>query len=44
MKECNYQKFKVIDLFCGGDEAACGLRKAGIDVIAGMDFDGNAKL
>ena len=31
--------FKAIDFFCGGG-MTCGLRQAGIDVIAGVDFDG----
>lgn len=36
-------RFKAIDFFCGGGGMTCGLRQAGIDVIAGVDFDGNAK-
>ena len=36
-------KFKAIDFFCGGGGMTCGLRQAGIDVIAGVDFDKNAK-
>lgn len=43
MKKCNGQKFKAIDFFCGGGGMTCGLRQAGIDVIAGVDLDGNAK-
>ncbi len=39
----NGNKFKAIDFFCGGGGMTCGLRQAGIDVIAGVDFDGNAK-
>ena len=35
--------YKAIDFFCGGGGMTCGLRQAGIDVIAGVDFDGNAK-
>ena len=31
--------FKAIDFFCGGGGMTCGLRQAGIDVIAGVDFD-----
>lgn len=30
---------KAIDFFCGGGGMTCGLRQAGIDVIAGIDFD-----
>lgn len=31
--------FKAIDFFCGGGGMTCGLRQAGIDVVAGVDFD-----
>lgn len=34
---------KAIDFFCGGGGMTCGLRQAGIDVIAGVDFDIDAK-
>lgn len=37
------KSFKAIDFFCGGGGMTCGLRQAGIDVIAGVDFDKNAK-
>lgn len=36
-------KYKAIDFFCGGGGMTCGLRQAGINVIAGVDFDKNAK-
>ncbi len=36
----NNKKHKAIDFFCGGGGMTCGLRQAGIDVIAGVDFDG----
>ncbi len=36
----NGNKFKAIDFFCGEGGMTCGLRQAGIDVIAGVDFDG----
>lgn len=36
-------RFKAIDFFCGGGGMTCGLRQAGIDVVAGVDFDKNAK-
>ncbi len=36
----NDKKHKAIDFFCGGGGMTCGLRQAGIDVIAGVDFDG----
>lgn len=32
--------FKAIDFFCGGGGMTCGLRQAGIDVIAGVDYIG----
>ena len=35
------QIYRAIDFFCGGGGMTCGLRQAGIDVIAGVDFDGN---
>jgi DNA (cytosine-5)-methyltransferase 1 len=34
---------RAIDFFCGGGGMTCGLRQAGIDVIAGVDFDIDAK-
>lgn len=37
------EEFKAIDFFCGGGGMTCGLRQAGIHVIAGVDFDKNAK-
>ncbi|WP_034540947.1 DNA cytosine methyltransferase [Bacteroides pyogenes] len=40
--ESNNQ-FRAIDFFCGGGGMTCGLRQAGIDVIAGVDFDAEAK-
>jgi len=36
-------KYKAIDFFCGGGGMTCGLRQAGIDVIAGIDLDKEAK-
>ena len=36
-------KYKAIDFFCGGGGMTCGLRQAGINVIAGVDFDQDAK-
>ncbi len=42
MKTCT-TKYKAIDFFCGGGGMTCGLRQAGIDVIAGVDFDKDAK-
>ena len=35
MKETSeIKKYKAIDFFCGGGGMTCGLRQAGIDVIA----------
>ena len=33
------QRLKAIDFFCGGGGMTCGLRQAGVDVLAGIDFD-----
>lgn len=30
---------KAIDFFCGGGGMTCGLRQAGVEVVAGVDFD-----
>ena len=35
--------FKAIDFFCGGGGMTCGLRQAGVNVIAGVDIDKDAK-
>ena len=34
---------KAIDFFCGGGGMTYGLRVAGIEVIAGVDIDHDAK-
>ena len=39
MDKTNTQHFKAIDFFCGGGGMTCGLRQAGVEVIAGVDFD-----
>lgn len=36
-------EFKAVDFFCGGGGMTCGLRQAGINVVAGVDFDKDAK-
>lgn len=36
-------KLKAIDFFCGGGGMTCGLRQAGVDVIAGVDLDSDAR-
>lgn len=35
--------YKAIDFFCGGGGMTCGLRQAGIDIIAGVDCDPQCK-
>ena len=37
------RKMKAIDFFCGGGGMTYGLRQAGINVVAGVDFDIDAK-
>ena len=37
------KRYKAIDFFCGGGGMTCGLRQAGIEVIAGVDIDIEAK-
>lgn len=37
------KNFKAIDFFCGGGGMTCGFTQAGVDVIAGVDFDKNVK-
>ena len=39
----NKKIFKAIDFFCGGGGMTYGLRQAGIDVVAGVDIDKEAK-
>lgn len=34
MENANDKKYRAIDFFCGGGGMTCGLRQAGIDVIA----------
>ena len=41
--ERNHHHLKAIDFFCGGGGMTCGLRQAGIEVIAGVDIDEEAK-
>ena len=40
MQNAKDKKYRAIDFFCGGGGMTCGLRQAGIDVIAGVDLDG----
>ena len=39
----NNKNYRAIDFFCGGGGMTCGLRQAGIEVIAGVDIDKEAK-
>lgn len=34
---------KAVDLFCGVGGLTCGLQKAGIPVVAGIDIDGSCE-
>jgi DNA (cytosine-5)-methyltransferase 1 len=36
--ERHKNKYKAIDFFCGGGGMTCGLRQAGIDVVAGIEI------
>ncbi len=36
-------KLQAVDFFCSGGGMSCGIQKAGIDVIAGIDFDHNCR-
>lgn len=36
-------KLKAIDFFCGGGGMSCGMKKAGIKVLAGIDNDANCE-
>jgi len=36
-------EYKAVDFFCGGGGMTYGLRQAGINVVAGVDFDKDAK-
>ena len=40
MQTAKDKKYRVIAFFYGGGGMTCGLRQAGIDVIAGVDFEG----
>ncbi|WP_223225196.1 DNA cytosine methyltransferase [Sphingobacterium cavernae] len=35
----NKKKIKAVDFFCSGGGMSCGMQKAGIDILAGIDFD-----
>ena len=39
----NKRDVKVVDLFCGVGGLTCGLKKAGLDVVAGFDSDDTCK-
>lgn len=38
-----HNKLKAVDFFCSGGGMSLGLKQAGIDVIAGIDFDPDCK-
>jgi DNA (cytosine-5)-methyltransferase 1 len=37
------KSLKAVDFFCGGGGFTCGLKKAGIEVLLGIDIDGNCE-
>ena len=39
----NINKLKAIDFFCGGGGMSYGMQQAGIDVLAGIDFESSCK-
>lgn len=39
----NQNKLKAVDFFCGGGGMSYGMQKAGISVLAGIDFEKNCK-
>ena len=43
MKNFTKNKIGIVDLFCGVGGLTCGLKKAGLNVLAGYDFDGTCK-
>ena len=36
-------RLKAIDFFCGAGGMTCGMKQAGIDVIAGIDIESECK-
>lgn len=36
-------KIKAIDFFCGGGGMSCGMQKAGIEILAGIDYESSCK-
>ena len=36
-------KLKAVDFFCGGGGMSYGMKEAGIQVLAGIDFEPNCK-
>ena len=42
MSKKNYKKIVAIDLFCGAGGLTTGLKKAGIDVVAGVEINSDA--
>ncbi len=37
------QKIKAVDFFCSGGGMSYGMQQAGIEILAGIDFDGNCE-
>lgn len=42
MKKQRKEKLKCLDLFCGAGGLSCGLHMAGLETVAGVDFDAAA--
>lgn len=40
----NQKKLKAIDFFCSGGGMSYGMQEAGIEILAGIDFDENCKM
>ena len=43
-KRQNQKKLKAIDFFCSGGGMSYGMQEAGIEILAGIDFDENCKM
>lgn len=43
-KKQNQKKLKAIDFFCSGGGMSYGMQEAGIEILAGIDFDENCKM
>jgi DNA (cytosine-5)-methyltransferase 1 len=39
----NRKRIKAVDFFCGGGGMSCGMQQAGIEVLAGVDYEKSCK-